>query len=221
MANIRFPFWQEVRKLLIDRQDGTYAERVEAYPPVKLMTDGDGNYARMRVDVGQTGFFAGREVRMFHEFTIASGTSRVIKIVAPIDTILQMFSVELELAEIRVELVSGGTEGGTFGTAIPTFKTNTMSTASTYTPQVTMAYGGTHTGGTVVNVLTAYSGANKNKATSSAGAETLPVGFPSGTYYIRLINTDGADAVGIFRAQWEERPEDAQIFGTLNEYWNI
>ena len=57
MSNIKFPFWQEVRKLLVDRQDGTYAERVEAYPPSKLMTDSDGDYARLRVDVGQTGFF--------------------------------------------------------------------------------------------------------------------------------------------------------------------
>lgn len=206
MSNIRYPFWQEVRKLLIDRQDGTFAERVEAYPPAKLMTDDDGDYARVRVDVGQTGFFAGREAKIFHEFSIASGANRVIKIVSPVDTLLQMFSVELELAEIRVELVVGGTEGGTFGTSIPVFKTNTMSTASDYTPQVTMSYGGTHTGGTVVDVLTAYSGDNKNKAVSSSGSETLPVGFHAGTYYIRLINTDGATANGIFRAQWEERP---------------
>lgn len=59
MSNIRFPFWQEVRKLLVDRQDGTFAERVEAYPPAKLMTDDDGNYSRLRVDVGQTGFLQG------------------------------------------------------------------------------------------------------------------------------------------------------------------
>lgn len=191
---------------LVDMQDGTFAERIEAHPPVKLMTDDNGDYARVRVDVGQTGFFAGREARMFQEFSIATESSQVIKIVSPTDTILQTLAVELELAEIRVELVSGGTEGGTFGTSITVFKTNTMSTASSYTPQVTMAYGGTHTGGTVINVLTAFSGANKNKAVSSAGAETLPVGFPAGTYYIRLINTDGATATGILRAQWEERP---------------
>lgn len=31
------------------------------YPPLKLMTDADGDNARLRVDVGQTGFFDGRE----------------------------------------------------------------------------------------------------------------------------------------------------------------
>lgn len=58
MADIHWRFWQEIAKRLIDRQDGTYAERVEAYPPKVLMTDDDGPYARVRVDVGQTGFFA-------------------------------------------------------------------------------------------------------------------------------------------------------------------
>lgn len=30
--------------------------------------------------------------------------------------------------------------------------------------------------------------------------------FEPGTYYIRLINNDGATATGIFRARWEEQP---------------
>ena len=206
MSNIRFPFWQEVRKLLVDRQDGTYAERVEAYPPAKLMTDGDGDFARLRVDSGQTGFFAGREARTFYEFSIPNGQSQVIKVVSPSDTIVQTFSLELDLASLRLELVVGGTEGGTFNTPLPIFKTNTMTTASDYTPQVTMNRGGTHTGGTVVDLLTAISGANANKAVSQTATEALPQGFAAGTFYIRLINTDGAPATGIFRARWEERP---------------
>ena len=206
MSNIRFPFWQEVRKLLVDRQDGTYAERVEAYPPTKLMTDSDGDYARLRVDVGQTGFFAGREARTFYEFSIASGAQQVIKVVAPTDTIVQQLSIDLYLSEIRLELVVGGTEGGTFATPLPIFKTNTMSTASEYTPQITMNRGGTHTGGTVVDLIQTLTDTNPNKATPAGASEDSPQGFAAGTFYIRLINTDGATATGIFRARWEERP---------------
>ena len=191
---------------LIDMGDGTWCERVEAFPPLKLMTDDNGAYSRVRVDVGQTGFFAGREARTFYEFSIASGATQVIKVVSPVDTILQQFSVEIDLAEIRLELLVGGTEGGTFGTPLPIFKTNTMSTASSYTPQITMNRGGTHTGGTVVDLLIAVSGANANKAVSSSASEALPQGFAAGTFYIKLINTDGATAKGIFRARWEERP---------------
>jgi hypothetical protein len=206
MSNIKFPFWQEVRKLLVDRQDGTYAERVEAYPPTKLMTDSDGDYARLRVDVGQTGFFAGREARTFYEFSIANNSRQVIKVVAPSDTIVQQLSIDLYLSEIRLELVVGGTEGGTFATPLPIFKTNTMSTASNYVPQVTMTRGGTHTGGTVVDLIQTLTDTNPKKATPAGASEDSPQGFAAGTFYIRLINTDGATATGIFRARWEERP---------------
>ena len=206
MADKIFRVLGNTVKKLIDRGDWTHAERVEAYPPVKLMTVGDGDYSRMRVDVGQTGFFAGREARTFYEFSIPSGQSQVIKVVSPTNTIVQTFSVELELAAIRLELRVGGTEGGTFNTALPIFKTNTMTEQSGYTPQVTMNRGGTHTGGTLVDLLTAVSGANANKSVASSASDNLPQGFAAGTFYIKLINTDGATASGIFRARWEERP---------------
>ena len=191
---------------LIDMEDGSWCERVEAYPPIKLMTDGNGPYSRVRVDVGQTGFFSGHEARTFYEFSIASGATQVIKVVSATNTIVQNLSVELELAAIRLELRVGGTEGGTFNTALPILKTNTMTEQSGYTPQVTMNGGGTHTGGTLVDVLTAVSGANPNKSVASGASENLPQGFAAGTFYIKLINTDGATATGIFRARWEERP---------------
>ena len=193
---------------MIEMGDDSHAERVIAHPPFKLMTDNDGkgDYSRLRVDVGQTGFFAGREFRTFYEFSIASGATKVIKVVSTVDTILQTFGAELDLAELRVELRVGGTEGGTFNTALPILKSNTMSTASDYSSNITMNVGGTHTGGTLVDLLTLISGANANKAISSSATEELPQGFSAGTFYIKLINTDGNTANGIFRARWEERP---------------
>jgi hypothetical protein len=191
---------------LVDMQDGTYATRVDAYPPKKLLTDNNGDYARLRVDVGQTGFFAGREGFTFYEFSIASGATQVIKVVAPTDTIVQTFGASLNIAELRIELIVGGTEGGTFNAPLPILKTNNMSTASDYALQVTMTRGGTHTGGTVVDLLQLISGTPAAKALESSASEDLPFGFPAGTYYIKLTNTDGATATGIFRARWEERP---------------
>jgi hypothetical protein len=41
---------------------------------------------------------------------------------------------------------------------------------------------------------------------ASIANENEPLGFSFGTYYIRLINTDGVAATGVFRARWEERP---------------
>lgn len=177
-------------------------------PSPDLMTDGGyGDYRRLRVDVGQTGFFAGREFRTLYEFSIATGATQVIKVVAPCDTIVQMFAAELQTAKLRVELLFGGTEGGTFSTALSIFKTNTMSSSSNYVRQVTMTTGGTHTGGTLVDLLLLKSGdgTSESKDVVTTATESLPVGFPAGTYYIRLVNTDGATATGVFRARWEER----------------
>jgi len=58
----------------------------------------------------------------------------------------------------------------------------------------------------VVDLLISISGDNANKAVSAGASEDLPQGFAAGTFYIRLTNTDGATASGIFRAIWEERP---------------
>jgi hypothetical protein len=201
---------QKAYRRMIEMGDDTHAERVIAHPPFALLTDSDGKgeYSRIRVDVGQTGFFAGREFRTLHEIAIATGATEVIKVVSTVDTIVEMFSAEIISAKLRVELRVGGTEGGTFNTALPIFKTNTMTTASAYTTNVTMNVGGTHTGGTLVDLLLLKSGdgTSKSKDIATSAIEGLPQGFAAGTFYIKLINTDGATVNGIFKARWEERP---------------
>ncbi len=198
--------WQELKKLLVDMQDGTHAERIEAYPPKVLMTDGNGSYARLRVDVGQTGFFAGREFRVLEELSIASGATQVLKIVSPINSILYAFGVDLTLSQLRVELVAGGTESGTFNGVITPLKTNQMTTASDYVHQVTFTTGGSHTGGTIIDAFDIVSGSNVNKAIVQQVDESQPLGFSAGTYYIRVHNTDGATANGFLKLRYEERP---------------
>lgn len=205
--DIKFPFWQEVRKLLVDRGDGTHAERVEAYPPKVLMTDDDGTYARVRVDVGQTGFFAGREFRTFKEFSIPSGESIVLRATAGVDVFLQQFAVELWTAELRVEWYAGGTSGGTYSTSLPIMRTNqTAGIDASYTSNVTMDTGGTVTGGQLVDLLQLYAVQNPAKGSATEGGSSDSYGFPSGVYHIKLININSVTATGIFRARWEERP---------------
>lgn len=50
--------------------------------PKKFYTDSDGSYARLRVDVAQTGFFAGRERMVTYPVSTLSGATQVIKIVS-------------------------------------------------------------------------------------------------------------------------------------------
>ena len=170
----------------------------------RYMTDGNGNYARLRVDVGQTGFFAGREFMTFYEFSIAQGATHTIKAVADVDVFLQSFSADCWSGTLRVELYSGGTQVNPFTVPLPSMRTNNTAAADlTYSSQVAMSATGSHTGGTLVDVLQLNSG---NKANSVEGGSADPIGFPAGTYFIKLINLANQTTTGVFKARWEERP---------------
>lgn len=160
--------------------------------------------SRIQVDVGQTGFFQGREFRTFYEFSVPATTERIIKVVASVDTIVQQFSVDLWTADMRIELLTGGTEGETFSTALPIMTTNGMNTS--YSSQVTMATGGTHTGGTLKEVIQLYAVSNPAKGSASEGSSETTLGFPAGTFYVKLKNINSVTATGVFKARWEERP---------------
>lgn len=205
--DIRWPFWQEVRKLLVDRQDGTYAERVEAYPPTVLMTDDDGPYARLRVDPGQTGFWAGREFRVFEEFSIAAGTSKVWRMDATtVQFVLQSITCQLWENRARFELLSaGGTESGTFNVPVQPRRTNLMTSADlTYLGQVSVSTGGGYTGGTVTEATELNTGTGSGRHIEII-SDVKPYGVTFGTYYIRVTSLAGT-ARGAINVRWEERP---------------
>lgn len=161
--------------------------------------------SRLQVDVGQTGFFKGREFRSFYEFSVPSTQTAVIKVVAGVDTIVQQFITDLWTADARIELVTGGTEGGTFSTSLPVLRCNGMVTD--YNSAVTLAVGGTHTGGTVQDFIQLYAVDNPAKGSAVESSNDSVLGFPAGTFYIRIQNINSVTATGVFKARWEERPE--------------
>lgn len=185
-----------------EQPDGV-ALRVTA--PADLLTDGgDGPNRRLRVDVGQTGFFAGREFRTFRELNLTDATL-VIKAVVPVDLILFGLEMTLTSGQIHIETVAAGTEGGTFSETLPIFPRNTMSERPTpvYTPLVQLTAGGTHTGGTLIDVLYNKTADNANFSASVGSSGGDERGIGAGTYYFRLVSTGAS--VGIFKARWEER----------------
>lgn len=191
-----------------DLKDGSYGETILAHPPFDLLTDhGTGPNRRLRVDVAQTGFFAGREFRTFKEFAAATTSTYVIKIVVPVNTILFEFGMEIEAGDARIETVSGGSpvEGGSYSETLPRISTNTMTEnpQPPYVGQNVMTAGGTLTGGTVIDVLRAKAASNSNFSASvgaEAGAER---GVAPATYYWR-VTMNGF--IGVLKARWEERP---------------
>lgn len=173
-----------------------------------LRTGRPGEEPRLQVDQGSTGFFAGREFRTFRRLNIGNGQSEVIEAVVPVNVILTGLKLSVQDGWADVETIVGGTPGGTFGTPLPIFNRNNMTEVPTpvYTAQVTLATGGTHTGGTILDVISARSAGSTAQASSVGDALSDERGIGPGTYYFRVANVGSGDVDGVFSARWEERP---------------
>lgn len=173
-----------------------------------LFTDLNGPSTRLRVDVGQTGFFAGREFRSFYEFNIPSGQSVYLKFVAPVNFILFEQSLTVDAGSIRFRAITGATETVAFTTPLPVIGKNRMTERPQpyYTAVGTGFVGGTITGGTVVEVARVVAAnATAQQQTVGAGQQSER-GLPPGTYYLQFENLAAGAATGVYYLFWEERP---------------
>ena len=173
-------------------------------PKTEFFEQAHGLHGRIFVDAGGVNPAENRQYFMFHEFSMASGASEVVKVVITGDTIMNAFSVKVMSGKARVEIVAGGTEGGTFNQSIPVFPVNGMSTAVPRNSTTTMTSGGTLTGGTVMDLFLVNTGDNVNQSSGVTSGEDFAIGFPAGTYYIRVTNTDNSTAAGLVKALWTE-----------------
>lgn len=158
----------------------------------------------MLFEPSNTAFREGRQYFAFHELSIAQGAAVVIKVVITSDTVMRDFFVEMVTSNTTAEIVAGGTEGGTFDTPITIQRTNNMTTAPARASTSTFTTGGTLTGGTTLDKFLLYAGNNVNQSTRQHGGEDFPVGFPAGTYYVRITNIGSTTAIGLFKARWSE-----------------
>lgn len=178
--------------------------------PSFLLTDskGAGPNTRLRVDVGQTAFFAGREFRAFAEFNLAAGATIVYKFHCLLNSILESFYVDLLVGGIRVEARTGGLEGGVFATPVIVFPVNAMDSVPVpvFDTQTTIVTGGTHTGGTVRDVSRGTTGNNTNQASLTILEAESPIGRAAIPLYLVISNPGTGAAEGILKLRWEERP---------------
>ena len=180
-----------------------------------MTSDRLSDFARVKVDVGQTSFFEGREFRMFKELNIPASGTYVIRATVPVNTILMSARLELDLGNVRVGTYVGGTPGGVFTDMATVFGVNNMTPGidhrndypGIYVRQNVLADGGTHTGGTELDVVRLRTAANANQGGSAGVDPDEPRGIAPGTYYFRLQNLSATDiATGTFKIRWEERP---------------
>lgn len=171
--------------------------------PNKLITGASAETGRLRVDVGQTGFFEGREFRA----AIDKTAPYTLKLVAPIDFVLQLQSLLSHDGTATFKAYTEqqvSSESAPFNDVVDTLPNNGMSTAPEYTPQITIIGGGTIALDGVqaprefIKVKTATSTAQQ----STVGGNSIKErGLPANTYYLVFTGTDYS-----YRLIYEERP---------------
>lgn len=182
--------------------------------PSVLLTDKQGPSQRLRVDPGQTGFFAGRMFRTFLDSVIpVAGPSVQVRFVSPINFILWSQVLTLTQGAVQLEVYTSATDLGGWTTALPIIGINRMTERPTplYTPLITIDTGGNFSGGTLVDKMIINAGSNiGNQSSQNAGGETTERGLPAGTYFIRLGTLTGGIAPidashSLYTLTWEER----------------
>lgn len=187
---------------------------------LNVTSDLGSGFDRIRVDVGQTGFFEGREFRSYFEFSsdvvpstaIAVGGTRTFKFTSPVDFVLQSQIVEVDKGGVRVRAFINATDGGGW-TSVPVIAKNRSPkrrqfNTGYYVGQATVSTGGTFTGGTEVDVLRARTASQTVAAANVGSAQDDERYLPAGSYFIIVQPLAGVNdtSEGIYSISWEERP---------------
>lgn len=177
-----------------------------------IFTGNSDKTARLRVDVGQTGFFEAREFRISHVLSIPAGAPVVLKFFSPVNFILQSQGLTCDEQGVLFQAyrASQGVEGGVFNANINIYSNNFQTSAPIYARQTTITTGGTFTpNGGEQSVETARlktAGASAQQ-TTVGGAVRGERGLAAGTYYLKFSNLTGAGtAQGVYSLIFEERP---------------
>jgi len=183
--------------------------------PDDVWTSDKEKFRRLRVDVGQTGLFEGREFRMVRKLIIPAATPRVFKFHSTVDFILMEQSLSAAAGDIEYYAYTedDGVESGSFSTNVMTISKNRSAfyrdyDGGRYVSNVTITTGGDFTP-TNPEVYVDYDRAKTSGATvqqiSVRGGDDTVRYLPAGTYYLKLSSLSGTSE-GRFAIAWEERP---------------
>lgn len=181
-----------------------------------LVTDPHGESPRLRVDQGQTGFFARRMWRVSHEFVGLDATPVIFKVVLPVNFIIHHQELQVDTGGISMKAyrIGQGTEGGTYNTVIPLYSVNFMDERPQYTFQGSITTGGTFTptAPAVETIRVRTSGATAQQV-SVGGTAFGERGLLYSTYYLQFAKLDGVTGAssGVYTLIVEERPNGSAL----------
>lgn len=159
--------------------------------------------SRLRVDVGQTGFWEGREFR----FDLEINAPIVVKFSSPVNFILQAQTLESRdgLATLDVYAAEDGVDnGGFFPDGVINLPNNAMSDTPAYTKQTVITVGGDFlpSGGSLPRETIKVKASTSNAQRQTVGGAAIQErGLPAGDYYLMFTGTDAT-----YNLVYEERP---------------
>lgn len=151
----------------------------------------------------QDPFKDGRTFRSFKVLDIEASGTYVVKIVLTKPVIFTRFDIVIDSGTLQVETLTGGTPGGTFAENLPRIKTN-LTTTTPHVSTTTLTAGGTHTGGTIIDVVRQKADGNATRSSSVIHADNEVRGVAAGTYHWRFTNLSTDAVSGTVKILWEE-----------------
>ena len=173
--------------------------------PSDVWTETKEGFRRLRVDLGQTSFFLGKQFRSYYDFSLAAAEVRYFRFTSLTDFVLFDQSLSISGGSVRLSVWTGATPSGVW-TSIPVIGKNRMTSIPQppYVTNVTFQTGGTFTGGTeveAIRLVAATATAQQSTVGANAGDER---GLPATTFYIKVEATNSTPVV-IYSLYWEER----------------
>lgn len=203
---------QQAGTIFVTSTSGLGVAKTIEFPP-DMYTSVTEGFRRLRVDPGQTGFFSGKMFNVQLSGVIpTAGPAVYFRFTAPVDFILWTQSLELTQGAVELEVFTGATPAGAW-TSIPVEGVNSQANRPLplYTPQCSIATGGSFTGGTRIGPKMQLRTASGNNRTSNVGGLRSERGRPAGVYYGRIQTLTGGLNVNdaaqyLYDLEWEERP---------------
>lgn len=176
-----------------------------------LTTSANREYRRVRVDMGQTGFFEGREFRTFKRLNMATNDVLYMRFTCPVDFILFDERITLNSGEIDHTAYREATNITGTWEELPVIGRNIMSNRPKpyYEPVGVLEFlqpGGSFVPGVEVGppLIPKTSGATAQQSSIPSG-NSRERGLAGATYYL-TSTCIGGPLKGVYYLDWEEKP---------------
>lgn len=183
----------------------------------RMATHPDEDFARIPVDIGQTGLTVGHTFRVAREIILGTSASLWWRFTSPVDFALQeqFFTGDVGFYIFKVYAASNvnASADETWNIPVPMFGKNRSSERPTpfYEQQSSMMRGGT---ATIIDASQYVDVARVKSASATAQQTTVGAGIsserllPAGTYYLNWVDqaAGGAGSAGAYYLTVEERP---------------